>query len=104
MTEANLQSGVTVGQPAKQIVEFDPDGGDSLTARMATAVARATDREVTDVEPLGEWVDCDAIEQLFANHDPNNELSLSFEFEDCDVFVSNLGRIVVTPSHEHDGA
>lgn len=102
MTEANFQSGGAAGHPAKQIVEFDPEAEDSITARMATAVARATNREVTEVEPLGEWVDCDAIEQLFAAHDPNHELSLSFEFGDCDVFVSNLGRIVVTPSNEHD--
>ncbi|WP_323675903.1 HalOD1 output domain-containing protein [Halorubellus sp. PRR65] len=102
MTETNLQQSVAVGRPSKQIVEFDPRGAESITARMATAVAEATDRDVTEVSPLGEWVDCDAIEQLFSSHDPGNELSLSFQFEDCEVFVSNIGRIVVTPTGEYE--
>ncbi|NHN43167.1 hypothetical protein G9C85_16230 [Halorubellus sp. JP-L1] len=98
MNESNVQTEPVAGdRPTKQIVEFDPVGSDSVTARMATAVADATDRDVTELPPLGEWVDCDAIEQLFAGHDHANELSLSFEFENCQVFVSNVGRIVVTP-------
>jgi len=97
MTESNVQTEQSVETPTKRIVEFDPVGSDSVTARMATAVAEATNRDVTELPPLGEWVDCDAIEQLFAGHDSGNELSVSFEFEDCQVFVSNVGRIVVTP-------
>lgn len=104
MTETNVQSDAVLDGSTKQIVEFDPVGTESVTAEMATAVAAATNREVTEIDPLGEWVDCDAIEQLFVAHDHDNELSISFEFEDCDVFVSNLGRIVVTPNTEHDGA
>ncbi|WP_227133073.1 HalOD1 output domain-containing protein [Halorubellus salinus] len=104
MTEANLQSNTAVSQPSKQIVEFDPRAADSITARMATAVAEATDRNVTEIPPLGEWVDCDAIEQLFSRQDPAHDLSLSFELEDCEVFVSNVGRIVVTPDADYESA
>lgn len=104
MTETNLQSNTAVSQPSKQIVEFDPRTAESITARMATAVAEATDRSVTEIPPLGEWVDCDAIEQLFSSQNPTHELSLSFEFEDCEVFVSNIGRIVVTPGTEYENA
>lgn len=104
MTEANLQSNTAADQPSKQIVEFDPRTAESITARMATAVAEATDQSVTEVPPLGEWVDCDAIEQLFSAQAPAHELSLSFEFEDCEVFVSNIGRIVVTPNSEYESA
>lgn len=102
MTEANLQPSTTVGQPSKQIVEFDPRTAESITARMANAVAEATDRSVTEIPPLGEWVDCDAIEQLFSSQEPSHELSLSFEVEDCEVFVSNIGRIVVTPKSAYE--
>lgn len=104
MTEANLQSSTAVSQPSKEIVEFDPRTAESITARMATAVAEATGRSVTEISPLGEWVDCDAIEQLFASQNPSHELSLSFEFEECEVFVSNIGRIVVTPNSEYESA
>jgi hypothetical protein len=83
-------------------VEFDPVGTESVTAQMAAAVAEATGREVTEISPLGEWVDCDAIETLFSAHDNENELSVSYQFEDCDVFVSNMGRIVVTPRTNYD--
>jgi hypothetical protein len=104
MTEANLQPTTGINQPTKEIVEFDPRSAESITARMATAVAEATDRTVTEIPPLGEWVDCDAIEQLFSSQEPANELSLSFEVEDCEVFVSNIGRIVVTPNAEYESA
>ena len=102
MTNTNVQADATADRPTKEIVEFDPVGTESVTAQMATAVAEATDREVTEIAPLGEWVDCDAIETLFAAHDHEHELSVSYEFEDCDVFVSNMGRIVVTPKTGYD--
>lgn len=102
MTNTNVQAESAANQPTKQIVEFDPVGTESVTAQMATAVAEATGRDVTEIAPLGEWVDCDAIETLFAAHDHDRELSVSYEFEDCDVFVSNMGRIVVTPRTEYD--
>jgi hypothetical protein len=41
---------------------------------------------VTELPPIGEWVDCDAIEQLFDSHDSETELSVSFEFEEYQVF------------------
>jgi hypothetical protein len=103
MTNSNVQAEAPDNRPSKQIVEFDPVGTESVTAQMATAVAAATERDVTEIAPLGEWVDCDAIETLFAAHDHDHELSVSYEFEDCDVFVSNMGRIVVTPRTEYDG-
>lgn len=102
MTECNVAPEETVDQPSKEIVDFDPICAETVTAQMARAVARATNRSVTDLPPLGEWVDCDAIEQLFTAHDHGNELSVSFQFEDCQVFVSNIGRIVVTPDSDFD--
>jgi hypothetical protein len=97
MTKTNVQADTAANRPTREIVEFDPVGTESVTEQMATAVAEATDRDVTEIAPLGEWVDCDAIETLFAAHDHDQELSVSYQFEDCDVFVSNMGRIVVTP-------
>lgn len=104
MTNTNVQAEAAADRPTKEIVEFDPVGTESVTAQMATAVAEATNRDVTEIAPLGEWVDCDAIETLFAAHDHEHELSVSYEFEDCDVFVSNMGRIVVTPRSSLDDA
>lgn len=100
MTEGGLEAESGTDCANKHIVEFDPDQTESVTTQLATAVADATDRNVTELPPLGEWVDCDALEQLFDGHDDATELSVSFEFEHCQVFVSNVGRIVVDLSDD----
>lgn len=97
MTECELESESFDEEAGKHIVEFDPDTAESVTTQLASAVADATDREVTELPPLGEWVDCDALEQLFDGHEHRAELSVSFDFEGCQVFVSSVGRIVVEP-------
>jgi len=97
MTECGLEP--VSDDAGKHIVEFDPDGGESVTTQVATAVADATGENVTELSPLGEWVDCDALEQLFTGRDSGGELSVSFVFEEYQVFVSSVGRIVV----ERDG-
>lgn len=97
MTECGLESESVGEEAGKHIVEFDPDHAESVTTQLASAIADATGSEVTELPPLGEWVDCDALEQLFDGHEHRAELSVSFDFENCQVFVSSVGRIVVEP-------
>lgn len=99
MRDGRLEEHSVADGTSKYIVEFDPDETESVTTQLATAVADATDRDVTELPPLGEWVDCDALEQLFDGHEAPSHISVTFGFEDCQIFVSSVGRIVV----ESDG-
>lgn len=103
MSEGAISDSVRVDRSDNHVVEFDPVDGGSVTTQVASAVANATDRDVTALPPMGERVDCDAIEQLFESHDGETELSVSFEFEECQVFLSSIGRIVVTPGSGKPG-
>lgn len=104
MNESAVSESSGVDRTGKHVVEFDPVDGGSVTTQVAIALADATGREVTELPPVGEWVDCDAIEQLFSSHDGETELSVSFQFEEYDVFVSSIGRIVVTAGSTEIGA
>jgi len=95
MTEYGVGTETINDDTGKHIDEFDPDEGGSVTTQLASAVAEATGQNVTELPPLGEWVDCDALEQLFDRRSSRSELSVSFEFEGRQVFVSSVGRIVV---------
>jgi hypothetical protein len=98
MTECNViaDTGTAAGGD-QTIVKFDPLDGEGVTTCLANAVAEAAEVPITELPPLGEWVDLDAIEQLFAAHDhTQHELSISFEYDGYEIFVSNVGRIVIS--------
>lgn len=103
MNEGAVSESAGVDRDEKHVVEFDPADGKTVTTQVAGALADATGREVTKLPPVGEWVDCDAIEQLFASHAGETELSVSFEFEEYHVYLSSIGRIVVTPGSTEPG-
>jgi len=103
MNEGAVEDVRAVERSGKHIVEFDPVNGGSVTTQLASALATASGREVTELPPIAEWVDCDAIEQLFDSHDSETELSVSFEFEEYQVFLSSIGRIVVTSGSNEFG-
>lgn len=77
------------GAPNKETNVFSVDWStyDSPATAVAEAVATATDREQTDLEPLQYSVDADALDRLFDNVDAE-ELVVSFTYEGVQVRVS----------------
>lgn len=60
---------------------------DSPTTAVAEAVAKATDRDQTELEPLQYTVDADALDHLFGESSAE-ELAVSFTYEGVQVRVS----------------
>ncbi|WP_435346397.1 HalOD1 output domain-containing protein [Haloarchaeobius sp. HRN-SO-5] len=96
MSENSTEIAGTVDQRNEYVTEFDPDAAASVATQTAMAVADATGRDVMDISPLGKWVDCDAITELF-RCDCDTPVSISFCYEQSRVFLSSEGRIVVSP-------
>jgi len=73
-----------------KVVSVDLSTYDSPATAVAEAVATATDRDQTDLEPLQYTVDADALDRLFDDADAE-ELVVSFTYEDVNVRVSQQG-------------
>jgi hypothetical protein len=99
MSENSTEIAGKTEQQHKYMTEFDPDG--CVATQTAMAVAEATGRDVMEISPLGKWVDCDALAELFEG-DYETPMSISFGYEHSRVFVSNEGRIVVSPRDESE--
>jgi len=82
---------------------YDREAGEQPSEAVVAAVAEATGRGHTDLRPLFESVDPDALDRLFAPTagDPGRASNgrVRFRYEGCDVSVHADGRAVATP-HE----
>lgn len=65
-------------------------------------VSDATAHDPTDLEPLFDVVDPDALESLFepGPTDGPRPLSISFRYGGCRVSVSRTGEVIATPESE----
>lgn len=75
------------------------DGTDTVPVAVVEAVASVTEQKATEMEPLEEAVDTDALNDLFQ---PAGEVgrsvgAIEFEYSDCLVRVSAGGRLEVVP-------
>jgi len=61
--------------------------GENVTNVVIRAVADKTNREPVDLEPLGDTIDADAVDALFANSSGNNLDSLTLHYEGCRVTI-----------------
>lgn len=78
--------------------EFDKEHGPSVT--VVGLVCSALDRAITDLPPLNDAVDPDALDTLFQNEDPDRKETrrlLEFSYADCTVRVESDGYVVVVP-------
>jgi len=80
---------------------YDRDAGEQPSEAVVAAVAEATDRDKTDLRPLFERVDPDALDRLFAptagDAGRASNGRVRFRFEGCDVSIHADGRAVATP-------
>lgn len=76
---------------------YVPESGQTLTQAVVDALADAEGVAPTDLPPLYETIDPDALSNLFDRHDgaPEAEATLGFRFDTWNVFVRTDGRIRV---------
>lgn len=79
-------------------VHADCSGSETLDAAITCAISRATGAEVSDLAPLYEYMDPDALHEFVASmRDRECQTSISFEYEGHDVTVRADGEILIWP-------
>ncbi|WP_336328647.1 HalOD1 output domain-containing protein [Halovenus sp. HT40] len=75
------------------------DETDTVPIAVVEAVASMTGQDATEMEPLGEVVDTDALDDLFkpAGKAGRSVGAVEFEYSNCLVRVSAGGRLEVAP-------
>lgn len=80
-------------------VQADWAGTETLDAAITSAISRATGAAVTDLAPLYEYMDPDALEAFVGSmRDRETDTSITFEYEGHDVTVRANGEILVWPA------
>lgn len=74
-------------------VVSDPE---SVSVAIVEAVAAVTETPSTDLPPLYEWVNPDALEQLFDPAPRQTSGVVAFEVADCTVTVTSDGTVSAT--------
>lgn len=87
------------GRVEKRIPQGSSNGSDQLISTLVSAVAECTGQEETDLEPLYEAIDPDAMEQLYEPRDGRigaNGVQTKFTYAGCDVLVTK-SKVTVHP-------
>ncbi|WP_132059468.1 HalOD1 output domain-containing protein [Halorussus amylolyticus] len=80
-------------------VQADWSGTETLDSAITCAISRATGAAVTDLAPLYEYMDPDALHEFVESmRDSGAETTITFEYEGHDVSVRADGEILVWPS------
>lgn len=81
---------------------YDPDGTLTLTAALADALAEAKGLHATELPPLFDVIDLDAIVKLFEGQDgaAAADAFLGFTYENWNVFIRADGRIRVCDGNQ----
>jgi len=66
---------------------------ETVSNEVVMAVSESLGVAPTDLDPLAETVDCDALEALHRSMDPTG--SISFQYEGFDVVVGGAGMVTV---------
>jgi hypothetical protein len=78
----------------------DGDDAERPSRSVIEAVADATERDPTDLDPLYETIDPDALDAIFEStadrYRPSSKTCVSFRFEGCEVAVHADGRTIVS--------
>jgi len=77
--------GIGVGAPGHA-------DGESMSTAIALELAAALEQQPTELPPLAETIDTDAIDRLFRNSDA--DIELTFSHADRRIFVSDAGVTV----------
>lgn len=98
------ESALVLYRGCKPVVdaEFRPEHDESPTTAIVEALATAAGTELTELPPLYEAIDTDALDRLFAGHTgaADAEAVLSFTVNTWNVFVRADGQIRVCDATE----
>lgn len=83
--------------------EYGSDTNKSPVEVIVEALAEAAEVDPLDLPPLYEFIDLDALDQLFNEHDgvSKTDALLSFRVETWNVFVRSDGRIWICDNTQH---
>lgn len=79
---------------------YDVDESESTSTAVVRAVACVRNRRPTELPPLHDSVDPDALDGLFSTAECERAsvgTCVSFDYDDCKIGVSSDGQIVVIP-------
>ncbi|WP_336363197.1 HalOD1 output domain-containing protein [Halalkalicoccus salilacus] len=72
--------------------------GETPSMAVVVAVAKAKGVDPLELEPLGEVIDPEALDRIFAESDDSRTTGwLTFRMADCEVTVTSDGELSVTP-------
>lgn len=94
MNESNTSSRAEMDGRSEPTIRVVRDADDAIATDIAVAIADAKGQDPMDIQPLGNVVDCEALNALVSTADES--LSISFSYESFDVFVTSDGRVEVT--------
>lgn len=108
MTSSSVPKSIEIVD-SMEAVEFDVDADrfratfdsdrDSICLAVIAVVAVATDREPTDVPPLNDCIDTDALDAVFSAAPSAGQRAgrISFEYEGFDLTVGSDGTVEAAP-------
>ena len=98
-TETHTADAVEYESETPLRMQTDWSGSETLDSAISCAISRATGAAVTDLAPLYEYMDPDALHAFVASmRDRERETSITFEYEGHDVTVRADGEILVWPT------
>lgn len=103
MGTTNPDTGITFDpETSTYRLHYDWQGDESVTTVVSTGVAAITNTPPTELDPLFEILDPDALNQLFSstNGPSRGDGRVSFQFNDCTVIVDATGEIAISPTED----
>lgn len=97
----------TVEPSSERAVVHDWEGDVPLSTTILSLVGSATDADPTELEPLNDAVDPDALDALFAPREggtPRRPGTVSFRFAGFTVTVDADGTVALRPANRPDDA
>ncbi|MFC6905923.1 HalOD1 output domain-containing protein [Halalkalicoccus tibetensis] len=86
-------------QPREDVALRQPVGDDrTICESIFTTVATAEDRPVTELDPLGETVDSDALNALFPSGLRDSSRELAFHYAGYTVVVTDEAVTLLSPT------
>jgi hypothetical protein len=87
---------VTATKTEQRRTEIDWDRREPVSFAVQTLLGEVENRPATELDPLADYIDPDALEALFTG-DPEGQgpRSVAFEYDDYTVRVSGLGHVTV---------
>lgn len=101
---SNFTNSITDQEQTEETVveSFEWKGKESAAVAVVTAVASVRGMRPRELQPLGSFLDTDALNSLFASKKNSNRLTgyLQFTYEECLVRVTADGRAIAVPARD----